>query len=131
MSPKGLFAELQRRSILRVASAYVVIAWLLLQVASILLPTFFAPAWIMQGLTLLLIAGFPIAVLLAWFFEITPTGVVLDKDTEDSVPGPIFYGRTFDFAIIGILVIAVCLFSYNEFVLEDRQVPLAPERRPA
>ena len=62
----GFIAELKRRNVIRVASGYVVSAWLFLQLASIVLPTFEAPPWLMQGVTILLALGFPVAVLLAF-----------------------------------------------------------------
>ena len=76
----SLFAELKRRNVYKVAITYAVVAWLLIQAASILLPTFEAPAWVMKAFVALIAAGFPIALILAWAFEATPEGI---KRTED------------------------------------------------
>jgi TolB-like protein/Flp pilus assembly protein TadD len=79
----SLFAELKRRNVYKVAVVYAVTAWLLIQAASILLPTFEAPAWVMKVAVMAVVLGFPIAVILAWAFELTPEGI---KHTEDVDP---------------------------------------------
>ena len=76
---KDFFGELRRRHVFRIGAAYAIVAWLLIQGASILFPTFGAPHWVMPVFTVLVIAGFPIALVLAWAFEMTPEGV---KRTE-------------------------------------------------
>jgi TolB-like protein/Tfp pilus assembly protein PilF len=80
MSQRNFFAELKRRNVYKVAVAYAVVAWLLIQAASILFPTYEAPAWVMKVFVALIIAGFPIALILAWAFEITPEGIVRAED---------------------------------------------------
>src|SRR5213076_2439782 len=75
VSERNFFAELKRRNVYKVAVAYAVIAWLLIQAASILFPTFEAPAWVMKVFVALVALGFPIALVIAWAFEITPEGV--------------------------------------------------------
>src|SRR5438128_2599510 len=80
----GFFAELKRRNVYKVAVAYAIVAWLLIQCASILFPTFEAPAWVMKVFTTAVILGFPVALILAWAFEITPEGI---KRAEDVLPG--------------------------------------------
>lgn len=64
--------ELKRRNVFKLGVAYVIVAWLLLQVADVILPTFRTPDWVMQAFTFLLLLGFPLALILAWAFEITP-----------------------------------------------------------
>ena len=76
----SFFAELKRRNVYKVAVAYAVVAWLLIQAASIILPTYEAPAWTMKVLIAALAVGFPVAVVLAWAFEITPEGIVRADD---------------------------------------------------
>jgi TolB-like protein/Flp pilus assembly protein TadD len=81
MSEKpSFFAELKRRNVYKVVIVYSVTAWLLIQAASILLPTFEAPAWVMKVVVMAVVLGFPIAVIFAWAFELTPEGI---KHTED------------------------------------------------
>ncbi|MEP6974626.1 MAG: adenylyl cyclase, partial [Spartobacteria bacterium] len=72
--------ELKRRNVYKVAATYTVISWLLIQAASILFPTFDAPAWLMKALVVLLTLGFLLALIIAWAFEMTPQGM---KRTED------------------------------------------------
>ncbi len=80
MKSDNFFAELKRRNVYKVVAAYAVVAWILIQAASIILPTFEAPAWTMKVLIAILAIGFPIAVVLAWAFEITPEGIVRAED---------------------------------------------------
>ncbi len=79
MKTGNFFSELKRRNVYKVAIAYGVIAWLLIQAGSILFPTFEAPTWVMKVFVAIIAAGFPIAVIFAWAFELTPEGV---KRTE-------------------------------------------------
>src|SRR5439155_9570647 len=84
MSEKpSFFAELKRRNVYKVTVAYAVVAWLLFQAASILLPTFEAPSWVMKALTVFLALGFVFAVMISWAFEMTPQGM---KRTADVSP---------------------------------------------
>ena len=75
MNSRNFFAELKRRNVYKVAVAYAVAAWLLIQAASILFPTFEAPGWVMKVFVTAVAAGFPIALILAWAFELTPEGL--------------------------------------------------------
>jgi hypothetical protein len=69
------FRELKRRKVYRVAVAYVVVSWLLIQAASIFLPTFDAPAWMMKAFVVFLALGFVLCAILSWVFDITPEGI--------------------------------------------------------
>ena len=72
---RAFFGELKRRNVFKVGAAYAVAGWLLIQGAAILLPTYAAPAWVMPVFTTLVIGGFPVALILAWAFQVTPEGV--------------------------------------------------------
>ena len=74
----SLFAELQRRSVFKVGAAYLVVGWLVVQAASIAFPAFEASPALMRGFILIVLLGFPVALVLAWAFEMTPEGVKLD-----------------------------------------------------
>ena len=87
----GFFQELKRRNVYKVAVAYAVVAWLLIQAASILFPTFDAPSWVMKVFVALVAAGFPIALVVAWAFELTPEGL---KRTEEVGPGDAITRKT-------------------------------------
>src|ERR1700759_172342 len=81
----SFFAELKRRNVYKVAVAYAVVGWLVIQVSSTVLPTFHAPEWVVQTLVVIVAIGFPIALVIAWAFETTPEGI---KRTEvaDAMP---------------------------------------------
>ena len=129
----SLIAELKRRNVFRVAVAYAIVAWLLIEVASVVLPTFEAPEWVMKAFSSLVILGFPLALILAWAFELTPEGFKRESavDPDESITH--VTGRKLDFAIIGLLAIAVVYFAVDKFVLEaePEQTEVATERVPA
>lgn len=87
MNPGNFFAELRRRNVYKVAVAYAVIAWLLIQAGSILFPTFEAPGWVMKVFVTVIVTGFPIALVMAWAFEMTPEGIA-PTDEAGEVPRP-------------------------------------------
>ena len=107
---ESFFEELKRRSVIRVGVAYVVIAWLIAQVADLGLDAFEAPAWILQSVLLLLVLGFPVALFLAWAFELTPEGIKHDADVDRSNPATRRKDRRLDLAIIGLLSVALLYF---------------------
>ena len=80
MKIDNFFSELKRRNVYKVAVAYVVVSWLLIQAASILFPTFDAPPWIMKVFVAVIVLGFPIALVFSWAFEITPEGIKREED---------------------------------------------------
>ncbi len=82
MNPKTFFAELKRRNVYKVAIAYGVVAWLLMQIASQIFPFFEIPNWAVRLVMLLLIIGFPVALILTWAFELTPEGIKRAEDVD-------------------------------------------------
>src|SRR5207245_7870890 len=84
MNPPNFFAELKRRKVFKIGAAYLVVAWLAVQAASIGFPAFDAPPWALLMFILIALLGFPIAVVMAWVFDITAEGVKLDADTSGS-----------------------------------------------
>ena len=128
----SLFLEMRRRHVFRAAIAYTVVWWLLVQVAGLLLDAFEAPPWIFQGLILLLAAGFPVAMVLAWFFELTPTGLVRSDGEEEDVQGTASILGYLNPIVIGMLSAAVILFALDKFVWTDDpliEVPSADSDR--
>ena len=83
MNPPNFFAELKRRNVYKVAVAYAVVAWLLIQIATQVFPFFEIPNWAVRLVVLAILIGFPIALVIAWAFELTPEGI---KRTEDVDP---------------------------------------------
>jgi len=117
----SLFGELRRRNVFRVGIAYLAAAWLLIQVADVVLSNFATPAWIIQALIFSLALGFPFVLLLAWFYELTPEGVKATADVEP-VEAVRFTGRKIDFAIIGVLVVAVGILLVRSPIEDQRSV---------
>src|SRR3989440_8592120 len=104
MNPRNFFAELKRRNVYKVAIAYAVVAWLLMQVASQIFPFFEIPNWAVRLVVLLLIIGFPVAMILAWAFELTPEGIKRAEDVDLSKSVAPKTGRKLTVIIIAILV---------------------------
>jgi TolB-like protein/Flp pilus assembly protein TadD len=90
MDAKKFFTELKRRKVYRVAVAYAVLAWLLIQIATQTLPFFEIPAWTVRLIIVVLVLGFPVALLLSWAFDLTPSGIKRTDDLEEAqVPTPV------------------------------------------
>jgi TolB-like protein/Tfp pilus assembly protein PilF len=115
----NFFAELKRRNVYKVAAAYAVVAWLLLQAASIFLPAFDAPPWVMKIFIIVIIFGFPVALIFSWAFEITPEGIKLESEIEPSKSIARRTGRKIVAVTIALAVVAAGLFVYQ---LVQRQV---------
>src|SRR6058998_1585572 len=109
---KKFFAELKRRNVYKVAIAYAVVAWLLMQVASQIFPFFEIPNWAVRLVVLLLIIGFPVALILAWAFELTPEGL---KRTEfaDELPKKSSRRRAWIYVVIAAGVVSIGLFFFG------------------
>src|SRR5947199_2334952 len=86
MNARNFFAELKRRKVFKVGAAYLVVAWLAVQAASIGFPAFDAPPWALRIFILIALLGFPIAVVEAWVFDLTPEGIKLDSRASGSNP---------------------------------------------
>ncbi|MBW2541495.1 MAG: hypothetical protein JRF15_05325 [Deltaproteobacteria bacterium] len=82
MAPIFLIAELKRRNVFRVGVAYAIFGWLLVEVASVVLPTFEAPEWVMQVFTFLVILGFPLALIFAWVYVVKTSGTARSSSVE-------------------------------------------------
>ncbi|MDZ4730854.1 MAG: hypothetical protein SH820_13030 [Xanthomonadales bacterium] len=111
--------ELKRRNVFKVGAAYIVMAWLLAQGVDVFLENFGAPDWVIKTVLLLLVAGLPIALFFAWAFELTPEGIKKEKDVDRSQSITNETGRKLDYAIIGVLLVALSWFAYDKFVLSD------------
>ena len=109
----SFFAELKRRNVYKVAIAYGVVAWLLMQVASQIFPFFEIPNWAVRLVVLLLIIGFPVAVILAWAFELTPEGIKREEDVDLGSSITRKTGRKLDFFIIAVLVLVIGLLLFQ------------------
>lgn len=114
----SLFAELQRRKVFKVGAAYLVAAWIAVQAASIGFPAFDAPAWVLRVFILVVLLGFPLAVVMAWVFDITPDGVKLDAGVSGSK-------RIYAIAVV-LVVLALAWYFYGQpsFRRGDIETPI-------
>src|SRR5256886_9116544 len=113
MNPKNFFAELKRRNVYKVAIAYAVVAWLTIQAASIFLPAFNAPQWAMQIVILIVVIGFPIALVFSWAFEITPQGIRRESEVTADESITHHTGRKIVALTIVLAVVATGLLIFQ------------------
>ena len=113
VNPKTFFGELKRRNVYKVAIAYCVVAWLLMQVASQIFPFFEIPNWGVRLVVLLLVIGFPVAMILAWAFELTPEGIKRAEDVDVSKSVKRKTGRKLDFFIIAVLMLVIAILVFQ------------------
>ena len=106
-----LFEELKRRNVFRVGAAYAVVAWIVLQIADLVLDNIASPEWVMQVLLLVVGVGFPLALLLAWAFELTPGGLKLEAQVDRSQSTTNQTGKKLDRMIIGALLVVVSVMA--------------------
>ena len=107
----SVWGELKRRNVVRVAVAYAIVSWLLLQLTDVLMPLLGLPEWVDRLVFLLLVIGFPLALIFAWAFELTPEGLKKEKDVDRSESNTPITGRKLDFAIIAVLAVALVFFA--------------------
>ena len=112
---RSFFSELKRRNVYKVAVAYVVVAWLLIQAASILFPTFDAPAWVMKVFVVVIVLCFPVALVCSWAFEITPEGIKRESDIDPGKSSTARTGRRIVSLTVVLAVIAAALFIFQLF----------------
>ena len=109
----SLFSELRRRNVFRVALTYVVVAWLLIEIASVLLPLVDAPESIITAFVVLLALGFAVALFVSWAFEMTPEGLKRTQDLSPDDVIPYWSRRKFAKFIFGVAGVAFCLSAYH------------------
>ncbi len=111
----NFFAELRRRNVYKVAVAYAVVAWLVIQAASIFLPAFDAPPWLMKAFIVIVALCFPVALVLSWAFEITPEGIKLESEIAPNESIRRRTGRKIVGITVVLAVIAAGLLAFNLF----------------
>ncbi len=109
----SLFDELKRRHVFRIAAAYAAVAWLLAQIADTVLPAFDVPPIYMRSFLVLLGIGFPVALVTAWLYDLTPEGLKRTDDDPDAPPSRTLSGKKLEFIIIGCLVVALAFLIYD------------------
>jgi len=127
MDSGDFFTELKRRNVYKVAVAYAIVSWLLIQAASILFPTFDAPSWVMKVFVIVIALGFPVALVLAWAFELTPEGI---KRAEDVAPNDSITRKTGSKLVritVALAVIAAGLFAFQWLRSKSAIIPRPSE----
>lgn len=126
----SFFAELKRRNVFRVAASYAVVAWLLVEISDTIFPRLTLPDWTVTLVIVLLLLGFPLAVFLAWAYEMTPEGVRRTTELPSAESGDPGVGRKLDSALIAALVLVVGYLLLDKFLLaptpQSRELAYAP-----
>src|SRR5919112_5228838 len=118
MDPGNFLAELKRRNVYKVAVTYAVVAWLLIQAAAILFPTYEAPAWVMKVFVAIVALGFPIALVIGWAFEMTPEGI---KRFDDAAEPPHQHVRRgWIYLVVVSVALAISLFFVGRYTASHR-----------
>jgi serine/threonine-protein kinase len=115
VNPKKFFVELQRRNVYKVAVAYGVVSWLLIQIATQVFPIFDIPNWTARMVVVLLLLGFPVALVLAWAYELTPEGLQRTDAIDPSESIARTTGRKLDFIIIGVLLAVIAVIAFQHY----------------
>ncbi len=123
----SFFTELKRRNVARVGLAYVIVCWLAVQVGEAVLPGFGAPEWVFKTLVLFLAIGFPLALIFAWAFELTPDGLKKPRDVHITSSVTTTTGKKINAIIIGSLVLALGYFLWErQGLIEAANQPAQP-----
>ena len=122
----GLFEELKRRNVLRMAGLYLVGAWLLVQVASTLFPVFGVPGWALRALVIVLALGFVPALVFAWVFELTPEGIKREREVDPNSSIRHTTATRLDYLSIGLFSVAIVLFVADRFMARSEPPKPAP-----
>src|SRR5437763_9555669 len=126
MSEQNFFAELKRRNVYKVAVAYVVAGWALAQGLAQVLPVFDIPNSVVRWVIAALMFGFPVAMALAWVYELTPEGIVREEHVGPTARKSA--GRILDFVIIGVLVVLVAVLFFVRVPIRSSSGELIPEK---
>jgi TolB-like protein len=124
----SLWGELKRRNVVKVAIAYAIVSWLLVQVAGLVFPTLLLPDWLLRAFVVFLILVFPVALLLAWAYEVTPEGIKRTIDVPPTESITRVTGQRLNYVVTGLLAIAVVFLIVDRFVL-DAGAPAAATAR--
>ena len=122
-----LFAELKRRNVFRVAAAYAVVAWMVVQVMSVFGPALHAPDWVVSVFALFAVIGFPIALAVAWIYEYTPEGLKRTDEVRADESIAHLTGQKLNYVIIGSLAVALVLVIGQIYWFRERAAPALAE----
>ncbi|MCH9027286.1 MAG: tetratricopeptide repeat protein [Proteobacteria bacterium] len=120
-----LFAELKRRNVIKVVTAYVIAAWISLQMADMVREPLGMPDWVFQAILVALGSGLVLTITLSWIFEITPDGIKKTPTTGDDAGKGFSTGRKIDFIIIALLLVSLLAFVAKDSLLGPQEAPPA------
>lgn len=123
----GFIVELKRRNVIRVGVAYAVAAWILIEISATTFPMLRLPEWTPTFVTVLLLLGFPLVLIFAWAFELTPEGLKREHEVDRSQLDRQATGRRLEFITIGMLALALILFTLEKFVWTDVEQSISVE----
>ncbi len=112
--------ELKRRNVFKVAAAYLIVGWLIMQAGEVLSPALHLPDWINSALAFFIILGFPLAIFFAWAFEMTPEGLKKERNVDRSQSITHVTGQKLNYSIIALLVVTLGYFAYDKFMLQPQ-----------
>jgi hypothetical protein len=127
----SLLRELNRRNVIRVGAAYVVLAWIVLQVSDVVLNNVKAPEWVFFAILLLIGIGFVFTLFFAWAYEMTPEGLKREHEVVRNESITHITGRKLNVLIIGLLGLAVVYFAFDKFVVSNPDLSSPDETAPA
>ena len=123
----SLFVELKRRNVIKVAAAYLIVGWLIMQGGEVMAPALNLPDWVNSLLAFFLILGFPVAMVFAWAFEMTPEGIKKEKDVDRTRSITQTTGQKLNYSIIALMALALSYFAWDKFV-SNQQNGHVPEQ---
>src|SRR4051794_37113915 len=115
MSERNLFGELKRRNVYKVAVAYGVVGWLIMQVAATIVPALHLPESLTTAVVVVTLLGFPVALVIAWAFEMTPEGMKRTENVSPHEPLPQWSKRKFSVVFASLALIAAALLGWQFF----------------
>ena len=111
----SFFNELKRRNVFKVAAAYIIVGWLIMQAGEVMSPALRLPEWVNSTLAFFLILGFPVALVFAWAFEMTPDGLKKEKEVDRSQSITPVTGQKLNYTIIALMAVALAYFAWDKF----------------
>ena len=126
----SVIAELKRRNVVRVAVLYGLAAWLILQLADVLVPALGLPGWVMRLVALLLILGFPLVLIFSWVYELTQEGVKKQHEVDLNQSITQKTGRKINYLIGALAVLAIVVVAVERFIPRTAPIPVATDAAP-
>jgi TolB-like protein/Tfp pilus assembly protein PilF len=127
----SVIGELKRRNVVRVAALYGLAAWLILQVADVLVPALGLPDWVMRFVALMLLLGLPLVLIFSWVYELTPEGLKKQHEVDRDQSITHETGRKINYLIGALAVLAIVVVAVERFIPRTEPIPVATDAAPA